>query len=236
MVRQRVRIRFSKSGNLKYIGHKDLLRFFESLFRRARLPMALSGGYHPKIRMSFPSALALGIEGFDEVLELEMDESVETVDSSALLADLNRRSVDGLTFLAAKTLDEGEKKAKLVSSIFEISLPEDFRPGIDRKIRALLAETSLIVEKANGKSVDLRPVLIALDFSQASGLMKVELATQSGPEAGIRELLKVLGLESELFQTVFPKRIRCRLADEAAARGVSEEGNTEKNTISEVVV
>jgi CTP:phosphocholine cytidylyltransferase-like protein len=47
-----------------------------------------------------------------------------------------------------------------------------------------------------------------------SGKLTIELQTQSGPEAGIKEVLTVLGLDKELFTTVFPKRICCRLVDE----------------------
>ena len=75
MVRQRVRMRFCKQGDLRLIGHRDLMRCLERLFRRAGLPLAMSQGFHPKPRMTFPSALALGIEGVDEVLELELTES-----------------------------------------------------------------------------------------------------------------------------------------------------------------
>ncbi|HBO42708.1 MAG TPA: hypothetical protein DD670_01970 [Planctomycetaceae bacterium] len=62
-VRQRVRIRFSKQGDLRLIGHRDLVRVMERLFRRAELPLGMSQGFHPKPRMSFPTALALGIGG-----------------------------------------------------------------------------------------------------------------------------------------------------------------------------
>ena len=54
MVRQRVRIRFRKQGDLRLIGHRDLVRCLERLFRRAGLPLGMSEGFHPKPRMSFP--------------------------------------------------------------------------------------------------------------------------------------------------------------------------------------
>ena len=212
MVRQRVRIRFSKSGNLKYIGHKDLLRAFEALFRRARLPLAMSGGYHPKIRMSFPSALALGVEGFDEVLELEMNESADPIDSDGLLLDLNRCTVNGLSFLSARMLGEGEKKAKLVASVFEMPIPEEFREETKIQIASFLAQSSVIVEKPNGKSVDARRAVSDIRLNE-SGVLTMEILVLDGPEAGVKEILLVLGLEKELFRTVFPKRIRCRLFD-----------------------
>ncbi len=68
-VRQKLRIRFRKTGDLRLISHRDLARAFERLFRRADLPLAMSQGFHPHARINFPSALALGIQGEDEVVE-----------------------------------------------------------------------------------------------------------------------------------------------------------------------
>jgi radical SAM-linked protein len=213
MPRQRVRIRFSKRGRLKFIGHKDLLRTFEALFRRARLPLAMSNGFHPKVRMSFPCALALGYESIDEVLELEMHESAEPVDTEVLLADLNRQSLEGLTFLSARLLKEGEKKARLAASVFQMTVPLELWAQTAERIESFLAETSMIVSKANGKSVDVRSAVLSLVLEE-SGELTVELQTQTGPEAGIKEVLKVLELEKEHFVTLFPRRIHCRLVEE----------------------
>lgn len=214
MSRQRVRIRFSKRGRLKFIGHKDLLRTLEALFRRARLPLAMSNGFHPKVKMSFPCALALGYESIDEVLELEMHESAEPVDTEVLLADLNRQTLEGLTFLSARLLKEGEKKARLAASVFQITIPPKWRAQTAERIASFLAETSMIVSKANGKSVDVRAAVLGLVLDE-SGELTVELQTQTGPEAGIKEVLTALGLENEHFVTLFPRRIRCRLVEES---------------------
>ena len=213
MPKQRIRIRFSKFGRLKFIGHRDLLRTLEALFRRARLPLAMSSGFHPKVRMSFPSALALGFESTDEILELEMEESAEPVDTAALLADLNRQSLGGLEFLSARLLAEGEKKASLASSIFQMFVPKELVERIGTRIESFLADTSHIVTKANGKSVDVRAAVLQMTWSE-TGELNVELQAQPGPEAGIKEVLKALGLDKELFVTLFPQRIRCRLVDE----------------------
>jgi radical SAM-linked protein len=212
---QRVRIWFSKQGRLKFIGHKDLLRTLEALFRRARLPLAMSNGFHPKVRMSFPCALALGYESIDEVFELEMNESAEPVDTEVLLADLNRQSLEGLTFLSAQLLKEGEKKAHLAASVFQMTVPPELRSQTAKRIESFLAETSMIVSKSSGKSngkpVDVRAAVLRLLLDE-SGTLTVELQTQPGPEAGIKEVLKILGLEKELFTTLLPQRIHCRLA------------------------
>lgn len=209
---QRIQVRFSKRGTLKFIGHNDMLRAFESLFRRAKLPIAVSGGFHPKVKMSFPSALALGFEGLDEVCEITMAESAPPLSAEEVLADLNRNSVPGLTFLSARILGENEKKARLVSSVFQAVIPEALRQQTAVQIKNFLAETTVIVSKTKGRHVDVRKSVADLTFSESTGALSAELLTQAGPEAGIKEVLTVLGLEAELFITIFPARIKCRLA------------------------
>ena len=214
MTRQRVRVRFSKLGRLKFIGHKDLLRTLEALFRRAKLPLAMSSGFHPKVRMSFPCALALGYESLDEVLELEMNESAEPVNTDVLLADLNRQALEGLTFLSARLLNEGAKKGSLAASTFQMTVPSEWRQQTAERIKSFLEEDSVVVSKTNGKPVDVRPAVVQMLFDEANGEWTVELKSQEGPEAGIKEVLVVLGLEKELFVTLFPRRTRCRLFGE----------------------
>jgi len=218
MPRQRIRIRFAKFGRLKFIGHIDLLRTLEALFRRAKLPLAMSCGFHPKVRMSFPCALALGFESNDEVLELEMEESAEPVNLPLLLADLNHQSLEGLTFLSARLLKEGEKKACIASSTFQISVPSELRNQVAERVESFLAETSLTLSKSNGKPVDVRAAVRQMSLSE-TGEWIVELQAQAGPAAGIKEVLTALHLEKELFVTLFPRRIRCRLENEAESDG-----------------
>ena len=209
MTRQRIRIRYSKLGRLKFIGHKDLLRTFEALFRRAQLPLAMSNGFHPKVRMSFPGALALGYEGTDEVFDLELSEPIDT---DTLLADLNRHTLEGLTFLSACLLEEGEKKVHLVSSVFRMTVVSELRKQTAERIKSFLAETSLIVAKSSGKLVDVRSAVLQLTLDVVTGELTIELQTQTGPEAGVKEVLAVLGLDKELFITLFPRRVRCEVS------------------------
>src|SRR3954468_24465587 len=85
MARQRVRIRFRKQDDLRLISHRDLARTWERLFRRAGLNMAMSEGFHPKPKINFPSALAVGVVGADEVLEVDLEEERDPGELHALL-------------------------------------------------------------------------------------------------------------------------------------------------------
>ncbi len=75
MIRVRFRLRFRKREDLRWISHHDLVRTVERWLRRAGLPLRRSEGFHPKPKLSFPSALALGIAALDEVMEFELTEA-----------------------------------------------------------------------------------------------------------------------------------------------------------------
>ncbi len=109
MVRPRVRIRFCKQGDLRLIGHRDLMRCLERLTRRAGLGLALSEGFHPKPRMTLPLPLAVGIEGEDEIMEVELTELPEGEELSPRLA---RQAPPGLTFRSVEVLPPGGRKAR----------------------------------------------------------------------------------------------------------------------------
>ena len=49
----KARIKFRKYGALRFIGHLDVMRFFQKVMRRLKLPIAFTGGYSPHMIMSF---------------------------------------------------------------------------------------------------------------------------------------------------------------------------------------
>ena len=51
----KVRIKFKKDGSLRFIGHLDVMRFFQKVMRRAQIPIAFTAGYNPHMIMSFAS-------------------------------------------------------------------------------------------------------------------------------------------------------------------------------------
>ena len=120
-LRVRYRIRFGKSGLLRWTSHRDLARLWERIVRRAELKLSMTEGFHPKPRIGFPSALALGVNGLDEVVELELAERL-TVDE--LLGRLRADNQPGLTINSVKLLPDGFGKAQLLRSDYLITIPE----------------------------------------------------------------------------------------------------------------
>ncbi|MBQ7145485.1 MAG: DUF2344 domain-containing protein [Lachnospiraceae bacterium] len=67
-----IRVKFGKEGALRFIGHLDVLRTFQKIFRRADIPMAYSQGFSPHPIMSFALPLGLGLSSEGEYLDAEI--------------------------------------------------------------------------------------------------------------------------------------------------------------------
>lgn len=74
---QRLRVWFGKQGNMALASHLDLMRLFDRVVRRASLPVAFTGGFHPSPRISVANALALGATSSGEIVDFELTQPVE---------------------------------------------------------------------------------------------------------------------------------------------------------------
>jgi len=188
MVRLRVRIRFSKQGDLRLIGHRDLMRCFERLFRRAGLSLSFSEGFHPKPRMTFPLALAVGIEGVEEVMEFELAEIYEPDELHRRLAP---HVPEGLSLRTIEILPEGSRKAQVRSADYEVSIPETHTAALGERIERLLAADAWPIERSRGqRSIDLRPCVLELSLRQRVLHMRLRIDSRGsvGPREGLAAL------------------------------------------------
>lgn len=67
------RVYFDKFGEMKFISHLDLLRFFDRLLKKSQIPVKYSQGFHPRPKMSFGSPISLGTEAYNELMDFELE-------------------------------------------------------------------------------------------------------------------------------------------------------------------
>lgn len=117
----KVRIKFSKHGVLKYIGHLDLMRYFQKAFRRTDIEVLYSKGFSPHMIMSFAQPLGVGVESDGEYFDVEVSDS-ENID---LFCDkLNEQMAEGITILGAYRLPE--KSINAMASVKAADYEIDF--------------------------------------------------------------------------------------------------------------
>ncbi len=83
--KQRFRVWFGKVGDMALVGHLDLVRLFDRVFRKADLPISFTGGFHPNPRISLANALPLGVSSTGEIVDFELTESMDSQEFRAKL-------------------------------------------------------------------------------------------------------------------------------------------------------
>jgi radical SAM-linked protein len=196
----KVRLRFAKRGDLRLVSHHDLMRCLERMLRRAALPVAQSQGFNPRPKVVFTLALALGIEGRREVVELDLTEPVEP---SEVLARLRAASPSGLEWTEADAVAPG-RSAHAAAVAYEFDVPAARRGAAEAALDRFLASehwpyTRHRADRDVDVAVDLRPFVLDAELSPIGGLcfrMKISPNGSARPE----ELIEVLGLRDLLGQ------------------------------------
>ena len=68
----KIRIKFKKYGTMKFIGHLDVMRYFQKAIRRSDVEICYSGGFSPHQIMSFAAPLGVGITSNGEYVDIEV--------------------------------------------------------------------------------------------------------------------------------------------------------------------
>lgn len=88
--------KFSKKGDMVFISHLDLMMLFRRAMRRADLPFVLTDGFTPRVKISMPKALKLGVESENEELSLWLKEEIEP---DHILKAMNKVMPEGVRIL-----------------------------------------------------------------------------------------------------------------------------------------
>ena len=103
----KARIKFRKYGVMKFIGHLDIMRYFQKAMRRAEIPIAFTGGYSPHMVMSFANPLGVGLTSDGEYFDIELSESV---DFAQAVRRLNEVMVEGMEIVNMIEISDDKKK------------------------------------------------------------------------------------------------------------------------------
>lgn len=157
----KVRMKFRKTGPVRFIGHLDVMRFFQKALRRAEIDVSYTSGFSPHQIMSFASPLGVGMESNGEYLDIECG---QVTDSEDMIRRLNRVSVPGIFILSVKQLpeDAGNAMASVAAAEYTVRFREGRTPAFDyaSKVEAFLSCERIPVAKETKKGireVDIRP-------------------------------------------------------------------------------
>lgn len=124
----KIRIKFRKTGNMKFIGHLDVMRYFQKAIRRADVDICYSGGFSPHQIMSFAAPLGVGITSNGEYVDIEVHSTKTTAE---MLERLNGVMAEGFEIAEYRLLPD--TAANAMSSVAAADYTLTFRPGYEPK-------------------------------------------------------------------------------------------------------
>ena len=223
----KVRLTFSKTGEMKYLGHLELVTLFSRAIRRAGIPMAYSAGFHPLPKIGFGPPLSVGIESMAEEMDLELAEYMKPHE---IHERLNKTLSQGIKILEAA---EVPLKLHSISAIITEatyliflkngrSLTLVSRSKLEERMNMLLERDEIVIhQQREGKkrSINMRPLIkrffiaddntlqLTLGKGESGSVKPHEVAAHflgiSDEESRLIPILKISGQQSAISKKVF---------------------------------
>lgn len=211
----KIRIKFRKTGIMKFIGHLDVMRYFQKAIRRADVEICYSGGFSPHQIMSFAAPLGVGITSNGEYVDIEVHSTGTTAE---MLERLNAVMAEGFEIAEYKLLPD--TAANAMSSVAAADYTLTFRPGYEpeeesaeewfKNLTAFFDQPQVMVlkkTKKGEKEMDLKPLIYDLgviagnDAAQSQLFMKISTGSASNikPELLLDAYYEALGKERSPF-------------------------------------
>lgn len=191
---------------MKFIGHLDIMRYFQKAIRRAEIDIAYTEGLSPHMIMSFAAPLGVGLTSDAEYMDIELRTPIS---SEKAIEALNRVNVEGITVTGFWQIPD-DKKNKAMTLVAAADYTLRFRKGYAPKgdwqsnISHFFAQKSILVmkkTKKDEKEVDIRPMIYEMSVNAGTVSMKLAAGSAANlkPELVMDAYLNTLGMEPSPF-------------------------------------
>ncbi|MGF7144254.1 radical SAM-linked protein [Anaerotaenia torta] len=176
----KVRIKFQKYGAMKFVGHLDVMRYFQKLFRRADIDSEYSKGFSPHQIMSFAAPLGVGLTSDAEYLDIQL---LSAQEPEVMIERMNEAITVGFRIIGYHPLLEAEANTKTVTAMslvasadYQVSLKDGYsireditsQESFQKAFQEFLELPQIIMDKKTKKSekeVDIKPMITMSAFS-----------------------------------------------------------------------
>ena len=196
----KLRLKFSKNGPIKFIGHLDVMRYFQKAIRRANIDIKYSEGFSPHQVLSFAQPLSVGATSDGEYLDMTVNSMTDTKD---ICNRLNEVMNEGIKILAVEELPENAEKAMTSSAAAEytVRFRESLKPDFDwmTMMEEYLKKDKLPAmkkTKSGEKEIDMKHMIYNYSFDRESDSINLLLCMSSV------ETLKVALLFENFYKSI----------------------------------
>lgn len=187
-------IEYEKGPAIRYLSHLDMVRLWERLFRRSGLPLQLTQGFNPHLKISLGTVLPVGLWGRREYLDVKLGGDIEPEE---LCSRLRAVAPPGIEIRRARRLarELPSLMAVIDTSIYRFKYPASLETAI-RKVAERMERASEIrvIRPKDRKEVNIRPGIIRIKCIPGADEFILEFTVFSGGRETVRfsELLPAL--------------------------------------------
>lgn len=203
----KIRMKFKKQGALKFVGHLDILRYFQKVMRRADVDICYSEGFSPHQIMSFAAPLGVGLISNGEYVDIEVN---STKDSKTMIQQINSANAEGLEVISYRKLQDSTKNAMAMVAAADYKVwfkegcvPPDTDEFFRRFEEFTARDTIEIVKKTKKgeKAMDLKPYLYEISVNDGVIFMKLASGSTANikPELVLETFYESIGETYPLF-------------------------------------
>jgi radical SAM-linked protein len=195
----RIRLKYEKGEQVKYLGHLDNMKVFTRCIKRTNLPIKYSGGFNPRVQLTFALPLGVGVTSSCEYMELELSEKV---DEKIVIEEINKCLPPSIKILDAKYSEDTKSLMSLVrEAIYEIRI-ECLKNSIG-EIKELFKKPEIIVQKQTktnpkGEDVNIKPYILDLEFEEINNNIKAILHCTAGSTNNLNPYLIIEAINKYL--------------------------------------
>ncbi len=196
-------VTYKKTGLLRYLGHLDLAKVFDRAVRRAGIAVKYTEGFSPRAYISFPSPLAVGIEGLAEMCAIELTQDADAREVyDALAPEMSKLTLRGVE-IHPGTPKQYWAKVQYASYEGTANFGEDVSPAqLKAAAETLLHSDSVIIvreTKRQTRDVNIRPnihrlttdgmvISVCMGVSEDTLVKPIEVLNALGQLMGVKAL------------------------------------------------
>lgn len=234
----KVRIKFSKQGAMKFIGHLDIMRYFQKAIRRAGIEIVFSEGFSPHMVMSFAAPLGVGLTSSGEYMDIEVKGEMT---SQEAVRRLNACMAEGIEVLSYRKVQDGKagKAMSLVTAAdYTLTIPQGVLPfaqtdELEQAAAGFLAQNEITILKKTKKSekeVDIKNMIYRMEVLPSDGEdQKIFMCLATGSAQNLKPELVMEAFASFAGTELLPYRI---LINREEVYAEAEDGNSSRQLIS----
>jgi radical SAM-linked protein len=167
-IKKKVRLKFTKKGEVRFLSHLELAHLFYRASKRADLPLSHSEGFHPMPRIIFATALPVGVESLMEIVDMELEGRITPLE---VMEKLNPMLPQGIKIIEAEEVPFSSPPSSLLyRSVYWIPLDHllSKEKAITKIKKALEKREFFIHQERKGKKriVDVRPLIERMDVKE----------------------------------------------------------------------